>query len=127
MMCSAMSRVLTRIFVLMIRRPPRSTLFPYTTLFRSPARRDLEVDLQERVRVAVEDGRHAVLLEQRDVLEPVDVLAGGRSQEVDVLDERAVLLVREPLSREVLRVDRDDLLGLFPRRHASGSPPRPFS
>src|SRR2546429_5416407 len=24
----------------MIRRPPRSTLFPYTTLFRSPARRD---------------------------------------------------------------------------------------
>src|SRR3712207_7009493 len=24
----------------MIRRPPRSTLFPYTTLFRSPAGRD---------------------------------------------------------------------------------------
>src|SRR5436190_15186401 len=26
------------IFFLMIRRPPRSTLFPYTTLFRSPVR-----------------------------------------------------------------------------------------
>src|SRR3712207_8145209 len=26
-------------FFLMIRRPPRSTLFPYTTLFRSPAGR----------------------------------------------------------------------------------------
>src|SRR2546427_12463613 len=26
-------------FFLMIRRPPRSTLFPYTTLFRSPADR----------------------------------------------------------------------------------------
>src|SRR6266508_6499712 len=25
------------IFFLIIRRPPRSTLFPYTTLFRSPA------------------------------------------------------------------------------------------
>src|SRR5215475_14920375 len=25
----------TKIFFLMIRRPPRSTLFPYTTLFRS--------------------------------------------------------------------------------------------
>src|SRR3712207_8822012 len=25
----------------MIRRPPRSTLFPYTTLFRSPGRRTL--------------------------------------------------------------------------------------
>src|SRR2546425_9674682 len=28
-------------FFLMIRRPPRSTLFPYTTLFRSLLRRDL--------------------------------------------------------------------------------------
>src|SRR5256885_3812933 len=27
---------LDRFFFLMIRRPPRSTLFPYTTLFRSP-------------------------------------------------------------------------------------------
>src|SRR5690242_5854672 len=27
-----------RFFFLMIRRPPRSTLFPYTTLFRPPAR-----------------------------------------------------------------------------------------
>src|SRR4029453_19627219 len=30
---------LTSFFFLMIRRPPRSTLFPYTTLFRSPWRR----------------------------------------------------------------------------------------
>src|SRR5258708_26629432 len=29
----------TVLFFLMIRRPPRSTLFPYTTLFRSRARR----------------------------------------------------------------------------------------
>src|SRR3712207_8517263 len=28
-------------FFLMIRRPPRSTLFPYTTLFRSPRERPL--------------------------------------------------------------------------------------
>src|SRR5256885_10971113 len=27
----------------MIRRPPRSTLFPYTTLFRSPARHVIQV------------------------------------------------------------------------------------
>src|SRR2546430_13751913 len=27
----------------MIRRPPRSTLFPYTTLFRSPLQRDWQV------------------------------------------------------------------------------------
>src|SRR5690349_22117447 len=28
----------------MIRRPPRSTLFPYTTLFRSPSRGDATAD-----------------------------------------------------------------------------------
>src|SRR6266571_6062066 len=31
--------VLFFLFFLMIRRPPRSTLFPYTTLFRSPGTR----------------------------------------------------------------------------------------
>src|SRR3990167_5698401 len=29
------SKILCRLFFLMTRRPPRSTLFPYTTLFRS--------------------------------------------------------------------------------------------
>src|SRR5215475_15671213 len=33
-----------RFFFLMIRRPPRSTLFPYTTLFRSLLRADVERD-----------------------------------------------------------------------------------
>src|SRR5260370_5677576 len=41
----------------MIRRPPRSTLFPYTTLFRSlfdaAARRDVVHDVEHRV---LEDG-----------------------------------------------------------------------
>src|SRR3712207_9560956 len=31
------------VFFLMIRRPPRSTLFPYTTLFRSAEARDLRL------------------------------------------------------------------------------------
>src|SRR5256885_13335524 len=30
------TRIVIFFFFLMIRRPPRSTLFPYTTLFRSP-------------------------------------------------------------------------------------------
>src|SRR6266496_2000522 len=33
-------------FFLMIRRPPRSTLFPYTTLFRSPRRRARRTSLR---------------------------------------------------------------------------------
>src|SRR2546430_13467149 len=34
-----MARMILFFFFLMIRRPPRSTLFPYTTLFRSISRR----------------------------------------------------------------------------------------
>src|SRR5688572_32351089 len=33
----------------MIRRPPRSTLFPYTTLFRSGGDRDLERGVEQAV------------------------------------------------------------------------------
>src|SRR5258708_23845865 len=33
----------------MIRRPPRSTLFPYTTLFRSRALRDYDDDARDHV------------------------------------------------------------------------------
>src|SRR5688572_32613963 len=42
----------------MIRRPPRSTLFPYTTLFRSERQdaRALEAGLAERARIT--DVRH---------------------------------------------------------------------
>src|SRR3712207_7277755 len=39
----------------MIRRPPRSTLFPYTTLFRS---RDLDRDLLERLRAGAAQRGH---------------------------------------------------------------------
>src|SRR3712207_8509924 len=40
----------------MIRRPPRSTLFPYTTLFRSPAPRELRkvAELAAQTREVVE-------------------------------------------------------------------------
>src|SRR5215208_8536829 len=34
----------------MIRRPPRSTLFPYTTLFRSPAGADSDDEVGEAAR-----------------------------------------------------------------------------
>src|SRR2546426_7334970 len=49
-------------FFLMIRRPPRSTLFPYTTLFRSPALfvqhdvRGLDVAVNHTVAMGVPEG-----------------------------------------------------------------------
>src|SRR3954467_11447746 len=73
---------------------------------------DREVDLQEGVGVAVEDRGRALLLEQLDVLEPVDVLPGRRRLEVDALHQGDVLLVGVALPGELLGVDRDDLLGL---------------
>src|SRR3712207_7404793 len=36
------------LFFLMLRRPPRSTLFPYTTLFRSTIRRELNFAREAR-------------------------------------------------------------------------------
>src|SRR2546430_13752592 len=52
----------------MIRRPPRSTLFPYTTLFRSlgaVARRDAYAELgrdDDLVPVCLEEGREEALV-----------------------------------------------------------------
>src|SRR3712207_7751988 len=52
----------------MIRRPPRSTLFPYTTLFRSPSRRPVEVRPCHRELLAHAAQRSAALGDLR--LEP---------------------------------------------------------
>src|SRR5260370_5245865 len=43
----------------MIRRPPRSTLFPYTTLFRSqePVRAEVMREIELRQHVAIQVGR----------------------------------------------------------------------
>src|SRR2546426_5571302 len=46
----------------MIRRPPRSTLFPYTTLFRS-----LRRQLHARLDLVAEHRRHRQLAAERDV------------------------------------------------------------
>src|SRR3712207_6938436 len=54
----------------MIRRPPRSTLFPYTTLFRS-----LEHRPQARILVVVGPGGQ---LDRPEVLEPVGLHLGRR-------------------------------------------------
>src|SRR6266487_2865687 len=97
-------------FFLMIRRPPRSTLFPYTTLFRSEVprlarevlegdvlepRRGLDEELRDRVGVGLGVGRRrGVLLDQRrasallgDDDEPPERLAGRFDPDVERLLE----------------------------------------
>src|SRR3712207_7181908 len=60
-------------FILMIRRPPRSTLFPYTTLFRSSG--DEAVTQEESERRPEEQWPARVRLDEEPV---VDDTAGDR-------------------------------------------------
>src|SRR3712207_8375417 len=64
------------VFFLMIRRPPRSTLFPYTTLFRSRRgrlpRRAVEVEaVEDRAALAVRQRRQVAAVEVEDVEDEV--------------------------------------------------------
>src|SRR2546430_17509885 len=58
-------------FFLMIRRPPRSTLFPYTTLFRSPADKKWSPPRYQDIR-----GSDVLLLSSHDGASLVRVIAG---------------------------------------------------
>src|ERR1035437_4672416 len=79
---------LLSVFFLMIRRPPRSTLFPYTTLFRSNLRRLVAVEADQRCRV-------------RDGLEPC------RSEEhTSELQSRQYLVCRLLLEKKMSRSAR---------------------
>src|SRR3712207_7513865 len=70
----------------MIRRPPRSTLFPYTTLFRSveePVERRDEGDEHADRDVPV-DGLHAAVDEDPDGREGADELDGREVRRVEL-------------------------------------------
>src|SRR3712207_7219472 len=64
----------------MIRRPPRSTLFPYTTLFRS---RECELVLEHVARLVV------VVLPDLEVIGHVAERAGERAEQaLEAVDQR---------------------------------------
>src|SRR3712207_7134405 len=64
----------------MIRRPPRSTLFPYTTLFRSAGKQPLDHRPHLRlVRAAGTD--HRLLDERRRIFSDGDAARGGGEQD----------------------------------------------
>src|SRR3712207_7927630 len=102
---------MTVFFFLMIRRPPRSTLFPYTTLFRSGdgAARDhrLRVD-RGRVLQRLRDGR----------------AAGGRRQ--DDLDRKSTRLNSQSRQYLVCRLLLEKKQTTARTSTRPGSPP-PYS
>src|SRR5260370_26058431 len=64
----------------MIRRPPRSTLFPYTTLFRSLALKFRDIGAgDERLAAGAREHHHAHLIVHREVLE----YAAGRRPHIE--------------------------------------------
>src|SRR2546425_12131299 len=88
-------------FFLMIRRPPRSTLFPYTTLFRSPvavghvcaAARQLDFGF-----AGVERDPHIV---DEEIAAPAVVIAADRSEEhTSELQSLAYLVCRLLLEKK---------------------------
>src|SRR3712207_8379781 len=88
----------------MIRRPPRSTLFPYTTLFRSEA----GVSVTRRQIWAVEGiGRQEVAPtsdQPRLVLvEPLALLWPRSEEHTSELPSRQYLVCRLPLEKKKLR------------------------
>src|SRR3989441_13298157 len=93
----------------MIRRPPRSTLFPYTTLFRSLVRRRGEGGDRDRLHVAPGLGRARL-----EVLQPLQHLLGSAAARVPAVAE-----VHHALQRVAALAAEQDrrvrlLLGLGP-------------
>src|SRR5688572_32273748 len=97
----------------MIRRPPRSTLFPYTTLFRSPVPVDQPVQPGVRIQVGVPD-----LVEQRPYVLP-------RSEEhTSELQSQSNLVCRLLLEKKNQQSQRG--VRAFPHTARLGAvPPRP--
>src|SRR2546430_2952554 len=96
----------------MIRRPPRSTLFPYTTLFRS---RDLHLDTLRDELFGMVDARHALIeiLErlERTLLPFLEDRKKGRSEEhTSELQSQSNLVCRLLLEKKknilTIRLDR---------------------
>src|SRR3712207_8924572 len=83
-------------FFLMIRRPPRSTLFPYTTLFRSAgdgvaAAQAVAAHLRQRDVDVVRAGQVTGGADEGVVVQHVED-AGDRQQDVVLADGRLVLV-----------------------------------
>src|SRR3712207_7276920 len=73
----------------MIRRPPRSTLFPYTTLFRSP----VAVQWQQRVATRGHEQPDGVRPAADDAVQTVDDL--GIGQHMPVVEDHGEARVRD--------------------------------
>src|SRR3712207_7287897 len=93
----------------MIRRPPRSTLFPYTTLFRSPDRQDGHVDDDVQARIQADCLQEGLGIDEQDKsadrrAEHAGVEVAHRSEEhTSELQSRQYLVCRLLLEKKKQR------------------------
>src|SRR5688572_33448882 len=90
-------RLRSSFFFLMIRRPPRSTLFPYTTLFRSSVRlttgvRSVDVDAEGSVCGVTLRSGEALAADFVVAAVPFDRVAGLLLQEARSRDRKSTRL-----------------------------------
>src|SRR2546422_3043076 len=98
-------------FFLMIRRPPRSTLFPYTTLFRSCRGRRYGGTLMNKVVLA---GLALILVRDCDIGGPHGPIKGTRSEEhTSELQSRLHLVCRLLLEKQKRFITKCLPLSLF--------------
>src|SRR2546422_5258168 len=95
----------------MIRRPPRSTLFPYTTLFRSRSPRvSRPVDRADR-------GRDRVLRLGAGQARQAEWIGAVRSEEhTSELQSRLHLVCRLLLEKKKIKKNKDDACNIVYRR-----------
>src|SRR3712207_8652398 len=94
-------------FFLMIRRPPRSTLFPYTTLFRSPGARVGQAQVVGHPGVAEDDVAQAVVAARVPALYVRHLYLLARSEEhTSELQSRQYLVCRLLLEKKTTRTLR---------------------
>src|SRR2546430_5506913 len=94
----------------MIRRPPRSTLFPYTTLFRSTRIREVP-DLQRRI-AGVAPGQKVRLVVVRDgARQPVTVAIGRSEEHTSELQSQSNLVCRLLLEKKNKHSDKPGTQG----------------
>src|SRR2546430_12597087 len=99
----------------MIRRPPRSTLFPYTTLFRSAGnhggvRAFGILTRPEDVEIAEADGRHSVAAVEDVRVELIQIFQRLRSEEhTSELQSQSNLVCRLLLEKKKITQNRNRL------------------
>src|SRR2546422_7386925 len=95
-------------FFLMIRRPPRSTLFPYTTLFRSPKGRISGRNVYGRITVRHRGGGAKRMLRQVDFRRDKTGIPARRSEEhTSELQSRLHLVCRLLLEKKKKKTETE--------------------